>query len=239
MTHHFKETFMFNTRRILFAGLIIAPSLSGVALAAPITLTFEALAGTSSISDIAPLPDPFSEGGFNFAFDSHPIDGIETGLFVIDTTAPCVSPCSSNGTAAFFNFNYGALTLSRSDGLAFSLLALDAAQGFVGFGSSLELHVNALFAGGGSISTVFNSAPGGADVFSTFSLPSTFTNLVSVTFIGNPETSVASTFALDNLVLNPLPREVEATPVPEPSALALFGFGLLGVGFARRSRATA
>jgi hypothetical protein len=94
-----------------------------------------------------------------------------------------------------------------------------------------------MFAGGGSISTVFTSAPGGADAFSTFILPSTFTNLASVTFAGSPRSEDAtSNFALDNLVVNVLPHEVEATAVPEPSTLALFASCLLGIGFASRRR---
>jgi hypothetical protein len=89
--------------------------------------------------------------------------------------------------------------------------------------------------GGGIVSTVFTRAGGAADAFSNFLFPSTFANLVSVTFVGGAVTEDStSNFALDNIVVMPGLREVEApVTVPEPASIALLSIGALAFGFAQ------
>jgi hypothetical protein len=72
-----------------------------------VTLDFEPFAGTSSVADIGPLPSPFSQIGFDFTFNEGGTPDSPAGFFFIGAEAPCVSPCASIGTAAYFDFNAG------------------------------------------------------------------------------------------------------------------------------------
>jgi hypothetical protein len=69
---------------------------------------------------------------------------------------------------------------------------------------------------------------GGADDFQRFEFLPSFTNLIGAIFSGSREGGSSGGIAFDN---------VEASSVPEPGSLALFGFGLLAAcTVARRKR---
>ncbi len=146
------------------------------------------------------------------------------------------TPCSSDGTNAFYSFNTGSLTISATDGHPISLRALDAAQTFTDLNRILDFTVTGRTKQGISVSQEFVTAPGDGDSFQTFNVAHRgFTNLASVTITGTggwPTTE----FAVDNIVVSG-----GGVPggVPEPSTWAMMLAGFAGLGFAgyRRARA--
>lgn len=122
-----------------------------------------------------------------------------------------------NGSNYLFSQDGGrftAVTLSQLDGAPFSLSSFDAAGSFMGLDfQAANIDVVGTIVGGGNVSTSVQLGNSGVD-FQTFQLPSSFTNLVSVTFNGsggvhNGPTFFRQDFSLDNLV------------VPEPSTFVL------------------
>lgn len=191
-------------------------------------LTFEKESGLYITND----GFTFQDNGFEFVFGtgssgegSGPAALIgEPGVNII-----CSPPCSSDGSSAYYSLNGASLTMSKIDSSPFSLVTIDAAQVFTTLDFSLELSIIGELEGGGVVTTVLSTAPGGADTFAKYSLPSSFTNLLSVEFVGGniyPENE----FAIDNIVV-----------IPEPSTWAMMGIGFIGLGFlgSRRARSGA
>lgn len=169
----------------------------------------------------------------------------------VDTAASCfIATCpTGNDTQFYQGFNDSRVSLVRTDGQVFQLLAFDA--GFIGplqldpgvDAGAIQLHAIAL--DGHAIDRTFLFAPSGEDGAFAFSSYGSLTQplgnlgwLRSVEFhactwdadgaCSNPNENLGQ-FALDNLVLQ---------PVPEPStlALALTGMGVI-VGLRRRRNA--
>ena len=88
--------------------------------------------------------------------------------------------------------------------------------------------VGTLFGGGTVLASVVLDSIASYD-FSQFSLPSTFANLVAVTFTAQGRGDTPE-FLIDDIVVN------TDRVVPEPGTLALIAGGLLGAGIARRRR---
>ncbi len=122
----------------------------------------------------------------------------------------------------------GAITMTRTDGGAFNVFSLDAAELWVGdnatWPNAWGVSVTGYFQGGGSITDVLEldglvDGAGGVADFQTFSL-SGFTNLVAFEFNGVESTGAPDrAFGVDNINL-----------VPTPGAIMVAGLGgLLGV----------
>lgn len=135
----------------------------------------------------------------------------------------------SNGTP-YIGVDASNISMTSIDGGLFSLLQFDAAESFynneVLVDFSQELLVTGFLSGGGTVSSLFtfdgvNDATGPNVDFQTFYLPSSFTNLSSVTFSGR-------TFSLDNI-------EVSRTTsrVPEPTSAILLAIGMAGLATRR------
>ena len=120
----------------------------------------------------------------------------------------------------------GPITLSRLDGLPFSLIQFDAAEAFLsdveatlaGFPNAASINVVGQTSSGGQVQTTFTldgvkDGAAGQNDFQTFTLDASFTNLASITFHGSVPTGGSGAFALDNFHLG--------TPIPEPATLPL------------------
>ena len=165
--------------------------------------------------------------------DPFGLNGFPYGFAVIGdppySTACGPTPCSTNGTYAFYSFNTGSLTISATDGRPISISALDAAQTFTENNWSLDFTVTGRTETGSTVSQEFVTSPGGADAFQTFRLTTAgFTDLASVTIAGVgfwPTTQ----FAVDNIV-------VSGGEVPEPATWTMMLTGVLGLGIVRARR---
>ncbi len=206
---------------VFAVGMVTFISVQAVAT----TITFETEAGYIDVS-------PFVDSGYQFVYGF--VISPPGGSYRISTggASICITACSTDGTNALFSFNAGMLTMSAVDGSPFSLLSLDAAQTFVGYQRVLDLNVIGQVQGGGIVTDLLTTPAGGADAFQTFTLPNSFTDLLSVKFVGADTTYPDGEFAIDNIVVQPFKA------VPESSTLALFGAGLVGLCALRRRKAT-
>jgi hypothetical protein len=163
---------------------------------------------------------------------------------------------SSNGTThlGYESGRGSAITMSRQDGGVFSLSALDVSEFSPNDGGDrpnaefLRLIGTWLDGSTASLDLVLDNVHadgvGGVVDFEHFTLPSLFTNVVSLTFEGLRFTSrdglgFSGGVAFDNLdvVNGVVVTDPPSTNVPEPATLALFGLGLIGMGAARRRKA--
>ena len=122
-----------------------------------------------------------------------------------------------------YSHNYGGSTstLTQLGGGAFDLNSIDFGNVYNNRPYAQEFEVNGFYEAGGGISTTLTSDEfAGLETF-TFN----WEGLSSVTW-----TEISGTWLqLDNIVLN--------ASVPEPSTLALFGLGLLGLSLSRKKKA--
>lgn len=167
--------------------------------------------------------------GFNFT--GNPQDG---NLFVCNANV-----IQNNTTPALINANSRSiLTMVEATGAVFSLESFFAGGRTADFNPAGEVTgysvatsidiVGTLFGGGSVLASVVLDSIASYD-FSQFSLPSTFANLVAVTFTAQGRGDTPE-FLIDDIVVN------TDRVVPEPGTLALIAGGLLGAGVARRRR---
>lgn len=167
--------------------------------------------------------------GYNFT--GNPADG---NLFVCNAGV-----IQNNTTPALINANSRSiLTMAEATGAVFSLESFFAGGRTADFnpaGAVLSYSVatgidivGTLFGGGTVLASVVLDSIASYD-FTQFTLPSTFTNLVSVTFTAQGRGDTPE-FLIDDIAVN------TDRVVPEPGTLALIAGGLLGAGVARRRR---
>lgn len=163
--------------------------------------TFEGVAPAGDFSVI----NPYTESGFSF-------EGIGgTAHLVISDSF--TDTAIDNGTDyGYFTASSRTLEITDLSGNPFSLQSFDAGNTLGRSGGLLT--VTGIFNGGGSVVDTFTTA---SEVFTTFNLPATFTNLDSVTIQAQNDS-----VAYDNVALN------------EASASVPFEFsptlGILAVG---------
>jgi hypothetical protein len=180
------------------------------------TIDFEDLGITPGTQFNPPDNAVITSGGFDFTNGP--------GSSIPDLHFPNGSALSISGTTELISHEEGIMTVSG--GGTFTLNQFD--WGGV-LSESGTFTVIGNLSGGGSVSQVF-ALDGNTATLETFVLPGTFTNLASVTFehLGGSQGSQN----IDNIVVNQ-----QSTPVPEPSALALCGLGVLGLaGYRLRRR---
>jgi hypothetical protein len=143
----------------------------------------------------------------------------------------CGPACVYNGTNYLMGWLGGSFTLSKTDGSAFSIFGFDGAETHTERESSWaqSILLTGTKSDGSSVSQSFaldfiNDGEGPLNDFQTFSLSSSFTNLVSLHFegIGGQEW-----FSVDNV-------QTSQVSVPESSSLLLMLLGLVGLGASRR-----
>ena len=169
-----------------------------------------------------PGPAPcFTTAGTGFTEAGYTISRLTENFFVCNGSAD-LRGFNSNGTDAFQSREF---RLSRTDRQPFSLVELELGESRLDpTGEAIYVDLFGQQVDGGSVSTrltldLFTSRNPLISGFEVFTLPSEFTNLVSVTFIGSPisPTSPGSFFS-DNIKLR---------VVPVPAGVWLFASGLV------------
>jgi hypothetical protein len=130
----------------------------------------------------------------------------------------------------FFKKGAPVMTLTQSNGGAFSLSSLDAAVAYLNLSSSFNatsLTIVGTLLGGGTVSQGIGLDLGA----STMVFDSNWSNLISIEFVASGSLNDTNAFVVDNIVLSPV-------SVPEPGTLALLGLGLVGMGMRRRIKAS-
>lgn len=185
-----------------------------------------------------------SSGGFSIG-PTYTEDGYQLsvapgdGLFSMQDGAQN-NRFSRNGTTTAFTTSGGAgFQLSRVGGAAFNLQSIDVAELFNNGDFAFSLVGRTVsfvgnLSGGGSVFSSFDldlisDGIGGAADFETVSFSAVWSNLVSV----DVSAVNGSYLDVDNITVS----EAAPVTVTEPGMLALFGFGLAGIGYARRKRA--
>lgn len=164
--------------------------------------------------------------GYTVTASSNGIDFVTPG-----GASNCGPACVYNGTNFLMGWLGGSFTLSKTDGSAFSIFGFDGAETHTDRESSWAQSI--LLTGtkldGSNVTQSFdldfiNDGEGSLNDFQTFSLSSSFTNLVSLQFEG---VGGDSWFSVDNI-------QTSLTTVPESSSLLLMLLGLVGLGASRR-----
>lgn len=155
---------------------------------------------------------PLSDGGLTFEY------GFSVCFY--SPASPADFPTPPSSTVA--GFGASDVTVTKTGGGVFDLISVDLAFGpFDHDGlSSDTTTVTGVLSGGGTVSSVLTIDYG----FDTYTF--NWTGLTSVVF-GELE-ATSEYLAFDNLVY-------DGGAVPAPAALALFGFGVLGLASVRQS----
>ena len=193
------------------------------------TIGFEGTSGTGN-----PIAISYTETDYNFS-SSH--------MHIVGSPSVCLfGGCTTSSTGQYLSTEAGAiggsLTLSNSSSTPFSLVSFDGAELFLdgnaastgGFPNATTISVVGVKADASVVTASFDlgaaDAPGFTDTgdFQTFYLPSSFSGLVSATFVGYVCAGLGA-FGIDN---------INVTSVPEPSTVMLFLLGMTSLWFFRK-----
>lgn len=226
--------------KLFFRCILLFAALSSAATQAAV-VAFEDVVPTSVIdpcfgTGVPECASSLDSTGFRFTSPDNTFTNhahLVSSPWFLDFT-PTLQSYPSNGTQ-YIGLDPSIIVMSRIDSAPFRLSSFDAAEGFlnggapIAFASKLLIEGN-VFGGGTMTFTIdfdgVNDGVGPLVDFQTFALPTTFTNLSSVTFSGltaNGEPGVAL-FSLDNIT------------VPEPATIILLlsGLGILFTRFGMR-----
>jgi hypothetical protein len=205
-------------KKVFLAMAAASLTVAGQAQAA--TLSFSAEDGKSYVA-----PATFADQGFTFSYSQN-----SSGAFaVVGKPALCGPACVSNGVDAFYSFNSGTLSLAATNGAGFTLDSLMLAQTFTNT-RALDVLITGMRVGGGSVSEEITETSSEDKAFNTFVLPSSFTDLssVSITGVGIYPTTE---FAVDGITVS------DVSAVPELPSAWLLASGLAAtLALARRRR---
>jgi hypothetical protein len=188
------------------------------------TLTFDAVVGPGN-----PNVPGLQIGPWLFASQQfHTVSLSDAGLLGF----------ANNGTPYIASIGGGVdhpITLERLDGQPFSLVAFDAAEGFLddiaaaseGYISATTVEVEATLATGFVVTLTYDldglrDGPDGANDFESFTAIDDLRNVTSVTFSGLTAARRDAGFALDNVVV--------AAVIPEPASAVTLLIALSVVG---------
>jgi hypothetical protein len=168
----------------------------------------------------------FADQGFTFHYTP-----LSNGFAEVANPASCSPACVGDGVDAFYSFNSGTLGFAATNGAAFSLDSLKLAQTFTDE-RALDVLVTGTLSGGGTVSQEITEASNQDKVFNTFSLPSDFSDLSSVTISGVGRYPTTE-FAVNGITVG------GASAVPEPSSTVLFMAGITAsLALAQRRRSS-
>ncbi len=171
---------------------------------------------------IAPSGDNTSETNTNRMFSDFNVftphgHYFDSAVASVGTTHP------DNGSDYLLNDSSAGITISKLSAGTFSVQSFDASEWYVDNTRNQDLQAIGVLSGGGTVTQTFITDS--VFAFETFTLSSSFTNLTSFSLIDND-----SVMAWDNIVVD------QQATVPEPTSLAVFGLGALGLVASRRRR---
>ncbi len=213
----------------LITGFFGLATLTFVANANALVIDFEDQGVAVGTQNNPPSGVGIATNGFNYTPGPNNLSGAND----LHITNGDPSQAPGNGTTT--GGTHDDVVLTEATGGLFSLQQFD----FSSFATNFEVPftVAGMTSGGGMVMANFTpdglvDGNGPAMDFETFLLGPSWTKLTSVTWNHSGAGTGQGLFYLDNIVVN------EATQVPEPGTLVLFGFGLTGLVFARRSQAS-
>lgn len=229
-----------NTTRAVFRVMIgLALGMNVIGSANAVVLDFNSFSTITALGSI-------SEDGFTVA----PASG---NLAAIPDGPDCGSGgCADNGTTTITAgipgtvspFTTLPVSVTRDGGGVFHLLGIDLAEAFVDVpfdaNNADTIFLTGNLFGGGTVTESFaldgiNDGDGGVADFQSALLASFWnTSFLTSLDISALDGSNQGAFSFDNISV--LAVDTPATEVAEPGMLALFGIGLLGLGYARRKR---
>ena len=226
--------------------LCVRAAILGVALACSspskaAVITFDDFTAVPSGNGSAEAVKVVSSGGFDFVAPEFHI--------VVDPALCGFGGCVGNGTHYATSdipdrlvnpTRGGPVTMARSGGGRFSLLAFDGsdlvlddlAARLAGHPNAFTIEVDGHQSGGGTLSASFildgiRDGDGGLPDFETFNFGSDWTDLISVDWSGATGVRPGN-MAFDNIIVT--------VEVAEPAFLGLFGLALLGMLLGRSAR---
>jgi hypothetical protein len=197
-------------KTIMGTACVCLASVSFNASAALIKIDFEEIDNTSGDTTSG---DSLDTHGFNFNYSSTNGDGIlhwgKNNSYNAD----------QGGVTYSHNHPRKTSILTQTSGDSFNLMSIDFGDVF-NDGTSQQIRIDAVYTLGGSFTTIITTdAVAGLQTFAL--------NLHNVDSVSWVETT-GNYLQLDNV-------SIETSPVPIPSAVWLFGSGLIGlIGLARR-----